>query len=106
MSASVEMAPRVAWASAATRFARKLQGRDFAILQFSSNSPWMRGAPQRIGLGHLFDQRSDLCRDRWPTDAFSPRQSSPIETESLAMPGDNSLRFDDNQSLPPTGPDF
>src|SRR5215467_3824328 len=62
--------------------------------------------PQRIGLGDLFDQRSDLCRDRWPTDAFSPRQPSPIETESLAMPGDNSLRFDDNQSLPPTGPDF
>src|SRR6266545_2747118 len=99
MSASFEMAPRVAWASAATRFARKLQGRDFAILH------GCEARPQRIGLGHLFDQRSDLCRDRSPTDAFSPRQPSPIETKSLAMPGENSLRFDDNQSLPPTGPD-
>src|SRR5262245_39594764 len=67
-------------------------------LQFSMDAG---RTPQRVGLGHLFDQRSDLCRDPWPTDAFSPRQPSPIETENLTMPGDNSLRFDDNQSLSP-----
>jgi hypothetical protein len=71
------------------------------------NSPWMRGAPHSgLAWAICLINVSDLCRDPWPTDAFSPRQPSPIETENLAMPGDNSLRFDDNQSLPPTGPDF
>src|SRR5215471_14569624 len=65
----------------------------------------MRGAPHGgLAWAICLINVSDLCQAPWPTDAFSPRQPSPIETESLAMPRDNSLRFDDNQSLPPTGP--
>src|SRR6266481_452469 len=68
------------------------------------SSPWMRGAPQR-GLTrlHLPDQIANFRRYRWATFA-TPTLPSPIEAKSLAMPGDNSLRFDKEQRRSPIVP--
>jgi hypothetical protein len=72
------------------------------LLQFAMDS---RRAPQRVGLRHLFDQRSELGCDCRPPGALLPRQTSPIETESLAMPCHNGLRFNNRFRMQwPGGP--
>src|SRR6516225_4632689 len=57
-----------------------------------------RLAPSRILLCHLYDEFADVLRNSWPT---SLRLPFPKQLETLAMPGYQSLWFDDDQGLFP-----
>jgi|SRR5216684_2980265 len=62
-----------------------------------------RSAPARVGEAHLTDQAANFQRCRW-TAIATPTLPSPIEAKTLAMPGDNGLRFDDEQCRSPVVP--
>jgi hypothetical protein len=60
-------------------------------------------SPTRVGETHLPNDISNFRGHRWATFA-TPTLPSPIEAKSLAMPGDNSLRFDKEQCRTPIVP--
>jgi hypothetical protein len=62
-----------------------------------------RCAPEGIALRHGPNQRADVSRDRRSADA-SAAFPGPIQSEALAMPGDDGLRIDDDERGVPTGP--
>lgn len=62
-----------------------------------------RGTPERIRSGHSSDQRPDLWIDLRPSGP-SRRLTSPVASESLAMPANNGLRLDEHERPPPVGP--
>jgi hypothetical protein len=59
-----------------------------------------RLAPSRILLCHLHDKVADALRKSWPT-SFSLRLPFPGQLETLAMPANQRLWFDDDQGLFP-----
>src|ERR1041384_3069961 len=61
-------------------------------------------SPKRVGSDHLSYQVSNRATGFWAADAFSPRNPTPEETETLAMPTHNGLRFRDDQGLMPILP--
>src|ERR671918_1189066 len=70
------------------------------------SSPWMRGAPQRvIRVGHLPDQGGDLGIDARTTSGSPTRELDPVLAEAAALPAQDGVGRDDDQRLPPTGPD-
>ncbi len=62
-----------------------------------------RSAPARVGETHVPDEIPNFRRYRRATFA-TPTLPSPIEAKSLAMPGDNRLRFDKEQRRSPIVP--
>jgi hypothetical protein len=62
--------------------------KDTQLQQLAMN-PWC--TPKRVRCGHLSYQVSNLASGFWPADAFSPRNPSPEEAETLSMPGHNGL---------------
>jgi len=62
-----------------------------------------RSAPARVGQTHVPDEIPNFRRYRRATFA-TPTLPSPIEAKSLAMPGDNRLRFDKEQRRSPIVP--
>src|SRR3954453_16272283 len=56
-----------------------------------SSSPWMRGAPERVGQAHLADQPPDLGRHARSTETC-PRLPAPEGAKASAMPAQNRLR--------------
>src|SRR5438132_8253255 len=69
-----------------------------------SSSPWIRGAPQRIGAAYPPNQVSDLRLDRGPTASAStlPR---PVAPESPPVPPHQGLRPHHLQGIPPALPE-
>src|SRR5215475_3286292 len=63
-----------------------------------------RDAPQRILSRHFPDQLTNLLVDLRTSDR-SLRFPSPIELETLPVPFDDGLRFDNDQDLPPIPPE-
>ena len=57
-----------------------------------------RLSPSRILLCHLHDEFADVLRNSWPT---SLRLPFPKQLETLAMPANQGLGFDDDQGLFP-----
>jgi hypothetical protein len=60
--------------------------------------------PKLVGRGYLSYQVSNLAAGFWAHDALSPRNPTPEEAETLAMPGHHGLRFHDDQGLTPILP--
>ncbi len=58
------------------------------------------GAPQTILLCHLLNQR-DGCRVQFWTTTAAARLESPEETETLAMPAQQSVRFEEEERIFP-----
>jgi hypothetical protein len=68
--------------------------------EFPVNS---RRAPSRIINDHSQDQITNFFRDSLPANhSSSPRDRTPIQFESSAMPADKSFRFHDYQSFSPS----
>ena len=63
-----------------------------------------RGAPQRIGAGHVGEESGDLRIERGPTSAVASRALRPPPTQPGAMPSDDGLGLDDDQCRPPPAP--
>ncbi len=61
-----------------------------------------RSSQQQIGLTHTLDQAKDLWIDLWRSRA--PALPTPVVSESLPMPADDSLGLNDMKALSPTGP--
>ena len=64
-----------------------------------------RGAPQRIRGGHLPDQGGDLGVEGRAPSGWAAREPGPVLAEAAALPAQDSVGRDDDQRLPPTGPD-
>src|SRR5215471_16068873 len=73
------------WRNADTQLHRQLRGH-------------ARLAPSRILLCHLYDDFADVLRKSWPTNLRLP---FPKQLETLAMPANQGLWFDDYQGLFP-----
>ncbi len=56
-----------------------------------------RCSPERICHTHLSDEVSDFLRHFGPSRLAPSTLPRPIQTESLPMPGDHRLRFDNDQ---------
>jgi hypothetical protein len=66
----------------------------------------MRGAPQEwVGTAHRSNQLADLARDCGPSGSSVPNLPCPKQAEAFAVPGDDSLWFDDDQRGSPTDPE-
>ena len=63
-----------------------------------------RGAPQRIGSGHVGDESGDLRIERESPRAVASRALSPPPTQPGAMPSDDGLGLDEDQCRPPPAP--
>ena len=64
-----------------------------------------RRSPERVFERHPFDQLTNLLVDLRTADRRLGLPS-PIELESLPVPFDDGLRFDDDQDLPPILPEL
>jgi hypothetical protein len=70
---------------------------DRGLADIAGNSPWIRGAPQRVGRAHLADQVADFgtrlgsSRTAW--------SQSPVDAEALATPSDHGRRFKECQGI-------
>ena len=64
-----------------------------------------RRTPQGIGRGHLPDECGDLGADAWAASAVPTRKVSPVLTEAAALPAQDGVGGDDDQRLPPAGPE-
>ena len=64
-----------------------------------------RRTPEWVGTTHGTDQILDFRRDRGPSGSSVPNLPGPKQAEAFAVPGDDSLGFDDDQSGSPIGPD-
>src|SRR5262245_53760074 len=63
-----------------------------------------RRAPQRIGVRHRSNQRSEFRRDARATET-TPRLPPPEESKALPMPCDHRSGFHKDARLAPAGPD-
>ena len=64
-----------------------------------------RCAPQGIRRGHLPDQGGDLGIDARTASGRPTRKLGPVLAEASALPSQDGVGRDDDQSLPPAGPD-
>jgi hypothetical protein len=65
-----------------------------------------RCAPERILAAHLSDQLAHLFGNRWPAGLAVTNFPCPEQAEALAVPGNDGLRFDDDQGRSPIAPNF
>ena len=63
-----------------------------------------RGAPGRVGVAHLADEHLDSARGTWPTGSARPTLPAPIESKPSSMPPEDRVGLNDDERLPPTGP--
>jgi len=81
----------------------RLGDRDPELEELAVNS---RRTPGGIGPVHLKDELSNVAGDwrsaRWLRSALP----TPVEAESLPLPAQDGLWFDQDQSLAPSGPDL
>ena len=66
-------------------------------------NPW--STPERIGFALVANQIADVFRHRGSPGSPVPTLPSPKQTETLAMPCDDGVGFDENESRAPIGPD-
>src|SRR5262249_13860848 len=71
-----------------------------------SNSPWMRGAPQRIVATHPANQLPNLFGHRWRPGLAATNFPGPEQPKALAMPANDGFRLDDDQEGSPIAPSF
>jgi hypothetical protein len=64
-----------------------------------------RGAPQGIRRGHFPDEGRDLDIDRRAASGRLTREPRPVLAKPAALPAQDSVGRDDDQRLPPPGPD-
>jgi hypothetical protein len=64
-----------------------------------------RGAPQGIRRGHLPDEGGDLGADGGAASGGPARELGPVLAEAAALPSEDGVGRDDDQSLSPAGPD-
>ena len=64
-----------------------------------------RRTPEWVGTAHRSNQLADLARDCGPSGSSVPNLPGPKQAEAFAVPGDDSLGLDDDQSGSPIGPD-
>src|SRR5580704_14169332 len=64
-----------------------------------------RRTPEWVGTTHGMDQIPDFRRDRGPSGSSGSNLPGPKQAEAFAVPRDDSLGFDDDQSGSPIGPD-
>src|SRR4029077_16246547 len=62
-----------------------------------------RSAPSWVGEARLANQLDDLGRDRKSGHRMAALPS-PVQSKSLSVPSDHSLRFDDRESGSPAAP--
>ena len=65
-------------------------------------NPWC--SPERVGVRHLKNKVTDLRADRRPPGTFESGLELPEQLETLSMPPNDSLRFDEDQWLLPVAP--
>jgi hypothetical protein len=58
-------------------------------------NPWY--SPERVGVRHPKNIVTDLVADRRPTGSLFPDCKSPEQLETLSMPPNDSLGFDDDK---------
>ncbi len=86
-----------------SRFIQIGIGNEIFICKLEKFAMDSRSAPEWIRGGHPSDQRPDLradLRPSWP----STRLASPVASESLSVPANDSLRLDNHQYPLPVGP--
>jgi len=71
---------------------------DSQLEQLAMN-PWC--SPERVGARHLKNKVTDLRADRRPTGSLLSGLKSPEQLETLSVPPNDSLGFDDDQWLLP-----
>ena len=81
---------------------RSLGYLDSQFEQLAMN-PWC--SPERVGVRHSANKISDLRTDRRPAGTFTSGLELPKQLETLSVPPNDSLGFDDDQSLPPIAPE-
>ena len=64
-----------------------------------------RGAPERIRCDHSTNQALDLGIEGRATSGWAAGEPSPVLAEAVALPAQDSVGRDDDQSLSPSGPD-
>jgi len=65
----------------------------------------VRSSPERIGGGHPPDQVAKLHSHGWSTGFPGTAQTPPVVPESLPPPCDHRLGLDEDECVPPAGPD-
>ena len=84
------------------RWTRELrqQSRDGALGDLNAQLPELtvdpRGAPQRIGAGHVGEESDDGRIERGPAGAVTSRALSPPPTQPSPMPSDDGLGVDED----------
>src|SRR5436305_15232718 len=64
-----------------------------------------RSAPYRVFTAHDPDQLSHRSRHLWPAWLAMPYLPGPEQSKALAMPGNHSRCFNDENTAPPFAPD-
>jgi hypothetical protein len=64
-----------------------------------------RRTPQGIRRGHRPDEGGDLGADGWAAASGPAREASPVLAEAAPRPSEDGIRRDDDQGLPPAGPE-
>jgi len=65
-----------------------------------------RRPPSRVLTTQSPDENSNLGIDLRPPHRFRPRFPSPVESETLLVPSDDSLRLNDEENRAPIGPEL
>src|SRR5215831_1985473 len=68
------------------------------------SSPWIRGAPQRIGGGHFADERDDLGVDRRAAPGGPPGELGPVLAKAAPLPTEHGVGSNDDEGPPPACP--
>src|SRR6516164_686695 len=72
--------------------------------QFEEFSMDPRRSPKGIGQAHPANELTSLFRQFRPSRLSMAAFPAPVQPESLAMPSDHGLRFDDDECRAPTRP--
>ena len=64
-----------------------------------------RGSPEGIIFAHGADEIANILGNPRSSRLAMPAFPGPKQSESLAMPGDDGLRFDNDKSRAPDGPE-
>jgi len=63
-----------------------------------------RGAPGRVGVAPLANERVDGSRDSWPPGSARPTLPSPVELTPASMPPEDRVGLDDDERSAPSRP--
>ena len=71
---------------------------DSQLEQLAMN-PWC--SPERVSVHHLKNKVTDFGADRRPAGTFTSGLEPPEQLETLSVPADYSVRFDDGKVVSP-----